>query len=1414
MFKQRVAVRIQTVIKLLLILPIIGMSIWVSSAYTTIEKEKNKHRVEKIGEMIKQQLDQYLATFLSPHSSLPRYNAIFFKNIAQYSEENLIKTLQQSLSLFPQLYASRFVDNKKHFLYAERLQDTKINFTSHLASYENVVNYYTTDVFTDQLQLLYSEPCCIQQKTPDYLSRRYDSSKWAPIFISPNTQQLVLPLVFPTTSIQSDILTSIEFNLSQLSHYLRQLNVPEGVDIFIFEPTGEVVASSQSSHIVLLQNKGLKRLHVNDPDFFPFSPHTNRLTITKALLSQAPANFFSLPLSDSFLYSVKIKAAHNLEWRLLLHIPKKSLPTKDYLLPSAMYYVHWAVILFITLLCIQIILYLVLKKSTIFEQKKYLFKKIKKHGIKAITLQQQFEEEQKNIKPKYLSQRLPTNKVDENSFIYTLQNLPIGVILIHVSYKVCFVNQQAKQLLGRHHLITPPLQDIAKTYQLYIIGTDTPYPLHRRGVLRVFKGHRTKIDDIEIQLPNRRTPLELWALPIFNHEGNISHAILTLQDISTRKHYESALNNTRQQFTHLLEVQFQDVANNIPGVLYQWYERTDGSRGFYYISPRCKELYGVSPEQLKENYHLLPIHPDDLPRWRDSITASINNKIEWSFEGRFILPAGEIRWWRGMAKPVNINEKETVFNGIIIDISDEKEMEQALRASESNLSNSQRMAKLGGWVWDMRTDKFIRSVQDCLNVGLDPDNYESSYQGFIDCVHPDDRAKVLKILETACKGKNAIEFEFRTLLHSGEIRFLRARSELEFDQFGLAICMRGFTQDITHYKVTQQALQESKNRFKSIFNNAAVGIGVVNLTGCYIQTNARWRDLLQYSSIELQNLTKWDVIYPDNIPELKKYFNHLTKGYIEYYQEEIRFKRKDGTVFWGGLWASPIYDKDNKITAEINIITDLTLRKHAEKNAEKARLEAEAANQAKSNFLANMSHELRTPLNGILGYTQILLSEGQLTEKQQKGLDIIEYNADYLLTLISDILDLSKIEVNKITLRPIQTPILPLLNGVVELFRLRTQQKHLDFHYEILSALPNTVDVDDKRLRQVLINILGNAVKFTDQGSIRFIVKYRDGKIYFEVKDTGIGIPADEVDTIFVPFKQLGEQKYRAQGTGLGLAITYKLVTMMGGHIYVKSVLNRGSTFWIELPLSGHEKLTHLPNKKISKRTGYQGVRKKILIVDDLPTNREILKRLLLPLGFEVYEAANGEEGVQQARQITPDLILMDLVMPIMNGIDATRCIRHIDALKEVVIITVSASVFEEDRKRCLDAGCNDFLAKPIYSQYLYDMLANYLHITWQYKHRAHYVEQHSHAHTKKEQALQLLEQLTVEENKKLLDLAMRGNVNSLLDYLSHLEQEKPELSLLLGILTDMVKQYKFKNLRTMLKTCHTTSKQVDNSQN
>lgn len=526
---------------------------------------------------------------------------------------------------------------------------------------------------------------------------------------------------------------------------------------------------------------------------------------------------------------------------------------------------------------------------------------------------------------------------------------------------------------------------------------------------------------------------------------------------------------------------------------------------------------------------------------------------------------------------------------------------------------------------------------------------------------------------------------------------------------------------------------EAREQSELLFTIAQDAIGVVDRLGIIRQVNPAMSKLFQTPAKQLigRHLKEYLTDLPDNLNDWPR----LSEQHFILGQQHQILEMSTSEI-------SHDYFEENVI-----ILRDITAQKQAEaalrrseaqlreqaeqleirvqqRTAElaQAKEKADAASAAKSRFIANMSHELRTPLNAILGFSQMMMRAANFPEEHQENLRIIYNSGDHLLTLINNILDLSKIEAGHTTLNPKNFDLYRLLADIESLLHLKAQAKGLQLLIEPASDLSQYICTDEVKLRQILINLINNAIKFTEAGGIYVkvysqLASAHQVQIYFEVTDTGVGIDPAEIDQLFQAFSQTSSGKQSQEGTGLGLAISRSFVKLMGGDLTVSSQLGQGTTFKFNIqaiPVTGDRIVTNQPQRQILQLEPGQGVYR-LLIVDDQPFNRKLLTELLSPLGFDLQEASNGQEAIEIWQNWQPHLIWMDMRMPVMDGYTATQQIKATKKGQSTVIIAVTASVLEEEKAEVFAAGCDGFLRKPFREEEVFAIMQQHLGIRYVY---------------------------------------------------------------------------------------------------
>jgi PAS domain S-box-containing protein len=605
-------------------------------------------------------------------------------------------------------------------------------------------------------------------------------------------------------------------------------------------------------------------------------------------------------------------------------------------------------------------------------------------------------------------------------------------------------------------------------------------------------------------------------------------------------------------------------------------------------------------------------------------------------------------------------------------------------------------------------------------------------------------------------GKTAVELNFwaslaerdrmiqmlknKTAIHNYELRFRNktgtertALLSIETIDIEGEACFLSISSDITERQKAETALREAEEKYRNIYENALNGIFQTAIDGKYISANPALANIYGYDSpadlIAAQpNFNNQLYVKPNRRDEFAALMNEY--GILSNFESEIY--RKDGSIIWISENCRAVCDEAGNLLYYEGFIKDITDNKQAEIKMQQAKEVAEAANKAKSTFLANMSHELRSPLNAVIGFAQIMIRSKTLPPENQEDVAIILRSGEHLLALINQVLDLSKIEAGRTTINAKSFDFYQLIDDLEDMFALKAEQKGLQLIFHRDAEVPHYICTDEVKLRQVLINLLNNAIKFTSEGGVS--VQITGGRrnihknstdqlpggywLHFEVKDTGAGIAAEEINQLFEAFVQTKTGKDSQEGTGLGLAISRQFVQLMGGEITVSSEFGKGAVFQFDIQVHRVE-ASDIESKKTQRRVVALEPNQpsyRLLIVDDKPLNRQLLVKLLSPLGFELREANNGKEAVDIFMEWEPHLIWMDMRMPVMDGYEATKQIKTTTGGQATAIVALTASVLEEERAVILSAGCDDFMRKPFREEDIFVAMGKHLGVRYIYE--------------------------------------------------------------------------------------------------
>jgi PAS domain S-box-containing protein len=784
--------------------------------------------------------------------------------------------------------------------------------------------------------------------------------------------------------------------------------------------------------------------------------------------------------------------------------------------------------------------------------------------------------------------------------------------------------------------------------------------------------------------------------------GNTTALVGVFQDITV---HVSALAEAKRR-----EADYRLLADYSTDIIV----RADRGGMLLYVSPACRAL-GYEPEALVGTSALHLLHPEDLNHFIANTQALFSGETvsaDVKREHRFRTASGEWVWLEGNPK-VRLDEAGMPLEivNVFRDVTERRALQELAARQAEWRGLAEDIAGVGYWRLDVASRSIDWSKQMFLVYGLEP-GQEPPLERAMAMVHPEDRIEATDRLQRALNGQGWVDGLTRLIRPNGEIRYVEGRGVCERDATGAVIAVFGTMVDVTNHKVAELEIAESEARYRLLAENVTDMIVTSSLEGRTLYVSRAATNLTGYSVEEATGVRTLDLVHPDDGPVMIKAFRALMGGAPA---ERIRWRGKHKSGDWTWLESMPSLVTDpstGEPTGFVDVVRDVTAQVAQEEALLEARAAAEVATAVKTEFLANMSHELRTPLTSILGFSELLRGQVSPDGEGARYLDRVAGASTALMSIVNDILDFSKLEAGQveIDLRPVEPA--TLFEGVVQLLAPQASDKNLALHFSTKGDVPAAALMDDTRVRQVLLNLTSNAVKFTASGEVRVTLSPRPNSIIrCEVKDTGPGVPPERLNRLFQRFSQVDASTTRAHGgTGLGLAICKGLVEAMGGEIGVESSVGRGSTFWFELPCQAVDRpaINSAADGEVGcPDLGLAGLR--ILVADDNPVNRELIRLYLTSADMEVTDVVSGEAAVEAAMAAPFDLILMDIRMPGRGGPASAKSIREERGPNDITpIIAFTADADQGTIPPDWGSAFNDRVGKPIVASELFGVLARW----------------------------------------------------------------------------------------------------------
>ncbi len=851
--------------------------------------------------------------------------------------------------------------------------------------------------------------------------------------------------------------------------------------------------------------------------------------------------------------------------------------------------------------------------------------------------------------------------------------------LIYVNDLFCQISGYSRnELLGRNHRIVKSGEHPPEFY------TDMWRTIARGNIWRGEVCNRSKDGSLYW--------VETSIVPFLDHSGRLYQYVSIRTDITHIKQAELRL--------RLLQRAMEASASGISMV-----DVNQPDMPLIYVNPAFERITGYKRDEvLGRNCRFLHGKETDQPGL-DEIRAVLREGRVGEALLHNYRKDGSPFWNDLRIAPVHDEQgRLSHFIGISDDVTERREADDALRKSEERLRRSQLYANIGTWDWNIQTGQLHWSERIAPLLGYPVGKRESTYENFLDGVHPDDRQQVIDAVNSCVELGVEYNIEHRCVWPDGTVRWLLERGDVVRDRDGTPLNMLGVVQDITQRKLAELKILEKQARlviFNHIIKNVADAVITIDSVGTIGSFNPAAEKLFGYSAAEIINCNV-NLLMPE--PYRSEHDRYLARHMAEQQagiigkQVELTGQRKDGAIFPLELAITGMEIDKNKHF--VGILRDISERKQYERAIIAAKDEAERANNAKSEFLSSMSHELRTPMNAILGFGQLLEIDDGLNEDQADCVDEMLKAGRHLLELINEVLDLSKIESGNINLSLEPLSCSELIGECLALVKPIAQMKGITINDGAIGSY--LIRADRTRLKQVLLNLLSNAIKYNrPQGEVSVQVMAHQGFVRMSVSDTGYGIPAARQQEVFQPFSRLGAEDTDVEGTGIGLTISRRLMEMMGGSIDMESEEERGSRFWIELPevvseQGGLGNDAEQPAMTAKATSGGESLHT-VLYIEDNPANIRLVSQILgKNPQLRLITAHTPELGLELASARHPELILLDINLPGMDGYQVLSVLRSLGSTKKTPVIAISANATPRDVERGVVAGFAEYITKPI----------------------------------------------------------------------------------------------------------------------